>query len=572
MKVARDRLEPWAGVLATLGAAALVATMAFLLREKYLGDPAIYLPFAENAADLEPFTYNDGEFSSGSTSPIWPLLLAPAYVVGAGAGGAKVMSLLVALAAVALVALGAYRVSGSAVGAGLASFAVTPLLGLLGAVLYETPLVIALVGLSVVLGARVARREEPPPPRALLPLAATWAALPLARPDTVMLVAAQVIALALFGGWAAGGIGERVRRAAPIAAALALAAIPSVAYFGYSEAELGTFSTSSQAREFVWDEYEDLYSDAFAGPLRATDAVVDHAFTPPFGLAFVPGLVGLALTLRRRELRWMGAYGAGAVAAYLLVLTFVSPVGYETRRYFMPVVPLVVAGLAWLVGELWRGRARIPALVAAAGLVVVPAIDTAVDETRVLRGRDYRHAQIVEAEAADHVNRLARPGDVALAYEVQVRDAIRDDVDVLSLDGATDGEVHPYLESADMAAFLRRHRPRFWIAAEGTGRATRPYIARSILNTVLLRFKSDARLRETHVAGIGFRLVARRRTPMPAVFGGWTRLFELDYGAYRSQVVAFMEDEYAEQLDSEAEWERVQVTVADAIKRARGRG
>lgn len=51
-----------------------------------------------------------------------------------------------------------------------------------------------------------------------------------------------------------------------------------------------------------------------------------------------------------------------------------------------------------------------------------------------------------------------------------------------------------------------------------------------------------------------------------------SRVFEIDYGAYRAQVVAFMEDEYAEQLDSEAEWERIQVTVADVIERARGRG
>ena len=48
------------------------------------------------------------------------------------------------------------------------------------------------------------------------------------------------------------------------------------------------------------------------------------------------------------------------------------------------------------------------------------------------------------------------------------------------------------------------------------------------------------------------------------------RVFELDYGAYRTQVVAFMEDEYAEQLDSEAEWERVQAAVASRIARARG--
>ena len=531
MKVARERLEPWAGLLAALAAAGLVALMAFLLRDRYLGDPAIYLPYADNAASLDPFAYNPGQFSSGSTSPIWPLLLAPVYAVGADPGGAKAIALLVALGAVALVALGAYRVSGSALGAGLATFAVTPLLGLYGAVLYETPLVIALVGLSVVLGARVARRDDAPAVRDLLPLAATWAALPLARPDTVMLVALELAALALFGGWARGSLVARGKRAAPLLAAAALAALPALAYYGFSYAKLDTFSTSSQARAFVWDEYEDVYSDAFVGPLRVTDAVIDHVFTPPYGLAFVPGVIGLALMARRRELRWFGAWALSGVLAYVLVLTFVSPVGHETQRYFLPVVPLIVVGIAWLVGELWHGRAWALAALAAVGLVVVPAIDSAADRAHVLRSRDYRYAQIVEKEAAGHLNRLARPGDVVLAYEVQVRAQIRDDVDVLSLDGATDGKVHPYLESADMGAFLRRYRPRFWIAAEGTGPATRPYIARSILNTVLVRFKSDPSLRRTRIAGIEFRLVAERHTPMPAVFGGWTRMFEIDYGA-----------------------------------------
>lgn len=529
--MARDRFEPWAGVLLALAAAAVVAGMAFLLRERYLGDPAIYLPYAENAADFDPFTYNPREFSSGSTSPIWPLLLAPAYVVGAGAGGAKVMSLLVALAAVALVAWGAYRVSGSAIGAGLATFAVVPLLGLYSATLYETPLVIALVGLSVVLGARATRRAQRPPTlRELLPLAATWAAMPLARPDTVMLVGVEVAALALFAGWARGSLLDRARRAGSLLVAAALAVMPAIAYFGFSYVKLDAFSTSSRARAFAWDEYEHLDSEKLVGPLRATDAVIDHVLTPPFGLAFVPGMIGLALMARRSELRWFAAYALAGVLAYVLTLTFVSPVSYETQRYFMPAVPLIVVGIAWLAGDMWRGRGWIAVPVLAVALVVAPAIDTAADDTRTLRGRDYRHPQIVEAEAAGHVNRMARAGDVALAYEVQVRDAIRRDVDVLSLDGATDGKVHRYLESADMAAFLRRYRPRFWIAAEGTGPATRPYIARSILNTVLVRFKSDDRLRETRVAGITFRLAARRRSPMPQVFGGWTRLFELEYG------------------------------------------
>lgn len=48
------------------------------------------------------------------------------------------------------------------------------------------------------------------------------------------------------------------------------------------------------------------------------------------------------------------------------------------------------------------------------------------------------------------------------------------------------------------------------------------------------------------------------------------RVFSLSFGAYQSQVVAFMEEAHAEQLDDPAEWERIQLTVADVIDRNRG--
>ncbi len=43
-----------------------------------LDDPFIYFRYAERLADLQPFTFQNGEgFSTGSTSPLYPLLIAP---------------------------------------------------------------------------------------------------------------------------------------------------------------------------------------------------------------------------------------------------------------------------------------------------------------------------------------------------------------------------------------------------------------------------------------------------------------------------------------------------------------
>ena len=513
---------PWLAAAALFLAGAVVIGIGVLLLETFLGDPGIYLPYARNAAGGDPFSFNPQEFSSGSTSPLWPLLLAPAYGTGAGATGAKVISLLVSLGALTLTVVAAYRASAHLLVAAIASFLAVPLIGQFGAVMYETPLTTGLVALSVVVGDRVARdraREAgPPSAKDLAPLAAVWAMLPLARPEAAGLVALHVLALGITGPF-------RDRRVlGRLIAAAALAALPALAYYGYSELTLGTPSTSSQGRSFAWREFSGRL-----GPFYLSLDAVKYVLSPPFVFGFLFGTVGLAFMARGRRLRWLGLYGLGGIAMYLVLLTFVSPAGYDTRRYFVPVVPLIAVGLAWGLAHIGHGRRRLPALGLALALVVAPAVLTAATETRTLRQRDYSLDQIMEREAARNVNRLARPGDTALAYEVQVRYFIRPDVQVLSLDGVTDGKVHPYQASADMAAFLRRYKPRFWIASDATGASARPYLRRSILETVIRRFKAEPELREIRVAGIGFRLAAVRQSPMPAIFGGWTRVFELTY-------------------------------------------
>lgn len=61
----------------------------------------------------------------------------------------------------------------------------------------------------------------------------------------------------------------------------------------------------------------------------------------------------------------------------------------------------------------------------------------------------------------------------------------------------------------------------------------------------------------------------RNRLPDAVLNTAHERVFEVDYGAYRNQVVAFLEDDYAAIYDHPAEWERVQLAVAEAIVRLR---
>jgi hypothetical protein len=493
--------------------------MAWGLRHTYGGDPSIYLPFARNAAHGDPFSFNPHQFSSGSTSPLWPLVLAPAYAVGAGAAGAKAIAAAVTIAALALVVLAAWRVSGSLLAAGIGAFALFPTLGLFGSVLYETPLAVALVALSVLAGERVVARataaDAPLDARTLAPLALVWAALPLARPEAAVLVAIQAVVL-----W------RRTGALRPLALTLGLAALPALAYFGVSEASLGVLSTSTEARAAALREGADRL-----GPLYVTSAGLDFVDSLPFVFAFAPGLVGLWLLARRGAARWVGAYGLAAIAAHLFLVTFVSPSGFETGRYLTPAIAFVAIGLAGALAAL-RGRRLEPvALVLAAGLVVVPAAIRAEERVSEQRRLPLSLDEVTDAGAARVVDRLARPGDTVLTYEVQVRQRLRDDVDVLSLDGVTDGKVRHYRSPARVGAFLRRHRPRFWIASAPAVLRFRRFLRGSPLDHVATSFAADPRLRERSADGIRFRLLARRRTGVVRLFGGWTALFELRYAA-----------------------------------------
>lgn len=521
-RVADDRRT---GLAVAALALATAAALAVALRDTWYGDPSIYLPFARNAADGDPFSFNPDEFSSGSTSPVWSLVLAPAFAAGADAEGAKAIAGALTLGAVALVVAAAQRVSGSLVDSALAAFLLFPALAFLGAVLYEVPLTVGLVALSVILGDRLASRARDGRPleaRALAPLALVWAALPLARPEAAALVPLEALAL-----WRLGAPDGRSLRALALAAGVA--ALPALAYFGYSRAELGTVSTSSEARSAGLRDIADEI-----GPLPFASGALEHLWSTPFVFGFVPALAGLWLLVRRRATRWIGAYALGSLTAYLVLFTFVSPAEFEVDRYLMPALPFVAIALAYALAATRGTWARAPALLLAVALVVVPAVERSEDQARRQRALDLTIEQATEASAADAVERSARPGDTVLSYEVQVRHQLPDELRVLSLDGVTDGRVRGYRDRpGGVSAFLRRERPRFWIASAPATLAGRPFLRRSVLLSVAERFDRDPALRTLDAGGIRFRVLAVRAGGDTRLFGGWTRVFELSYPGVR---------------------------------------
>jgi hypothetical protein len=503
-----------------LAAVAVIVLTGYALRHAYSGDASIYLSYARNAAAGDLFQFNVGQFSSGSTSPLWSLLLGTPFLFGLGLMGAKAFAVIFTVIAFLTTLAAAQRVSGSWTAAAAASLFFLGPATYFAVSLYESGLVLALSALALIAGQRAHRHwhdEGRLTPRAAAPLVATWAALPLARPDAVIIVAAQAVALFAFAP------GARRRAASALLAALAVAAIPAAAYFGYSLAELGTFSTSSQERTYALHEV----SRHLVGPLYRSAEALREQFRSPWVFGLVPALLGLALLARRRPTRWLGSYGLAVLGGYLLLLTFVAPALYDTYRYLLPTVPIVAAGVAYLLAQargsgLWwlAVGAAIVAIGGSAGLWLR-------DSVNVLESFVLTNHEVFERDVTARINRLARPGDAVLSYEVQVRYYLRRDLAVLSQDGITDGKVRPYQDRHDMTGFLLRYRPRWWIADQNV--KFRRYLHGSVLERALDEFIRNPRPSSRTLDGIRFRLMATRNRPIARGFGGWQMLFQLGY-------------------------------------------
>lgn len=505
-----------------VGAGVIVAA-GLLLFGTFWGDSTIYLPYARSIAHGDFFSYNPGEFSSGSTSPLWAALLAIPYLLGADVWGAKLLSLLCCLAAFAVLVRLVRAVVGGVSAAAIAALYAVEMLTFFGVMMYESGLIVLLVSLSLLCSLRIAetlRRGGDPGLHGWLVLAAVWGAIPLTRPDSTALVVLQAGAL----WWFAGGRSRHVL--ARLASVGVIAAIPAACYFGYSYLTVGAFSVSSVCRAFALQE-----SAQRLGPIAYSKPALGYLG----GILYMilPAAFGFDL-LRRNGARWLGWCAAAGVIAYAFLLVFVSPVTNDLARYFLPIAPLLVVGVAKTF-SLWEqkakeegeGRGWSIALLAIGLIFLLKPIGGIVGEALEQRTRGYSFDEIVEKEAAQKINAIAPPGGTVLAYEVQDRYYLRPDLRLLSLDGITDGKVAPYLASGDMVAFLKKYRPGYYLANDAV--EYRPYLRKGLLNRVVAAFQADTTLRQFTSDGMTFSLVERRARPMPKGFAGWRALFTIQY-------------------------------------------
>jgi hypothetical protein len=263
---------------------------------------------------------------------------------------------------------------------------------------------------------------------------------------------------------------------------------------------------------------------------------VRYLFSSPIVFAFVPGLAGLVLLARRRAGRFAALAGLAAIVAYVALLSFVSPGFLDTPRYLLPVAPFVVVGIAALFRAIPTERSAwvVAAGIALALAVCLPAVQVLRDDAATLRDAPYSFDNNLQRGATDILNRTAARDSTVLAYEVQVRWFLRPDLHVLSLDGITDGKVLDYIPDKDIDGFLRRYRPRYWVADPSAdppepGAKRSSYITDSALGRAMAKLRADTSLTTVEESGIRFRVIARRPGPLPYRFGPWTAVLELTY-------------------------------------------
>ncbi|MDW8012239.1 MAG: hypothetical protein RMJ47_04550 [Bacteroidota bacterium] len=456
------------------------------------GDAAIYLPYVRSLWERGRWMeFNLGEMSSGATSPLWLLWLLPWYglfgVMGLKVAGG-IMVLLAVLAAYGQALRIGMSVWEALLPAAVVAYCVAPA-GFLG---YETPLA-ALV--SIAWAGLIPPEDTVAKQRPWVGLMA--ALTPLVRPEMAILVGVYALVM-LF------------RRRCPLLPWLLVGGIIGLLYYGWMHLATGSFSASSYCRSFALREMAELRVWGFSFHLGLLMELLRS------GLLFVAAGAVVGGWFRRAQ--WQAPQWQFMILsfiAYALFFTLVAPV--NAVRYLAPVAFSAGSMALWGLERLGPIRSWVMS-----GFLLLLVLNLAA-RTLDDRRRGYEFERVTERECAEVLNTIAEPGATVLVYEVQIRWWLKPELRVLSLDGVIDGKVAPYLDSGDLAAFLWRYRPQYWIANEAVWR--RPFLRRSFLAEVLA-LGTDSVER----AGIRFvRLYTWPPERLPRGFYGCLALYRLSY-------------------------------------------
>lgn len=322
-----------------------------------LDDSYIYLTYAKQFGRAQPFTYfPGGGYSAGSTSVLWPMVLAPFWTLGARGHALVWISYGVCGALYAAVALGVWRFVRAAAGeaAGLAAagmvlaiapFAWCALSGM--EVAFASALLVAMLLLLVQTPGRPSKR-----------LLAVMAAASLSRPEAMLIV------FAVCGVCA-------VRRRDP---RWLVALVPPVVWLLANKLLAGNFMPNTGVAKshfylpgFDWTYWIQAVTQQTGRLAHALfwDGKSPLVWPRAMAVLILVGCVRAALWARREKQWLVGVLVIGAPFAMLLaVIASSGQWDFQRYRYIAPAFPL----FAILVGFAVAPVARVPGRVHAAVL------------------------------------------------------------------------------------------------------------------------------------------------------------------------------------------------------------
>jgi len=392
-------------IIEVLPALLIVAALMFPLRGGFTDDGFIHVQYARNLMTRGEYSFNPGETSFGTTSPLWVMALAVvARPFGDGQAlvvAGKTLSWLATLAAVivlhhVLTLLGASRRTAIF---GTAAFAADVWLVRWGALGMESSLAACMAALMVATSVRAYddRRDA-----AAFGVAVAVGAL--VRPELYLAMPVYIV----------GALSRRPRPSWRVvltgACVMALLVGP---WLAFAKMHMGSFlpnTAGAKSGGFITDPV------MLAGKLFVPAKILAGSQA----VALVAMLVDLALSRRnafilkpsfRFAALWMIALPAAYVLADIQVLS----------RYLLLIAPAVCAGGWMALQSLWRTtseRARVVAMSCA--LVVTLAINGAVYARVVLPpSRAFsRDLQVNMVGLARFLHDHARPGEVVAAADI----------------------------------------------------------------------------------------------------------------------------------------------------------
>jgi hypothetical protein len=494
----------YGAVLAGCLLVAVVSTV--LLYGLTYGDPSIHFVYAKNMWEHGFFHYNALGPSSGSSSPVWTVLLSPLFLLPRPDHAVRIFSIAVFFAG----AWVAYRVTRALTGrrecawVGTAVWLVLFPAHHLTAVAFETVFAAALF--LAVGGAFLLQLDrEDARPREVFLLGAAAGLLPLARMELALACVLMFAALLLL----------RTRRALPFALGGVVTSLP---YFLWSLAATGSVVPQSAGGRMIGEV-------SYLANVLSLGATMTRTLAP----------VGVALLLGTAVLFWRGAWRARAVwavaALFGVVFIVLTPRTHLLVRYVFPVlVPCAVvlaAMLAQRVLEDGRHRRRLAVSLGVAAFLALYGATVVRRSYSMHRSAVpvYNWDMVFERDLVNQLNAMVSPRDTVLLYEIQAQYFLN--APALSLDGIVGGEVLPYLHrGSDLSDFLREYRPRWWVANNAV------FYREELKNTLLARVqkKPPPMGGSVQEGGITFTRVLQRETEVPDRFGGgWQSVYRLDY-------------------------------------------